>query len=50
MLFITEVNIIIKLFIGNLLYSLGRKEEAIKDYTIAIDINPQKDEAFYNRG
>ena len=29
---------------------LGRKEEAIKDYTRAIEINPKQDLAYYNRG
>ena len=37
-------------FIGVVLGELGRKEEAILNYTSAIEINPQKDEAFYNRG
>ena len=37
-------------FIGNVLHDLGRNEEAIKDYTSAIEINPQKDKAYFERG
>ena len=29
---------------------LGREEEAIKDYTKAVDINPQYEFAYVNRG
>ena len=36
--------------LGIALDDLGRKEEAIKDYTKAIDINPQYAVAYYNRG
>ena len=35
---------------GVVLYELGRREEAIKDYTKAIDIDPQDSDAYYNRG
>ena len=45
-----EVNIILNYFIGNVLKKLGRNEEAIKDYSRAIEINPQKDEAYFSRG
>ena len=38
---ITEVKISLNLFVGNALIKLGRTEEAIKDYTKAIDLNPQ---------
>ena len=44
-----KVNVIFKLFIGNLLEDFGRKKEAILDYARAIQIN-QRDKYFYNRG
>ena len=48
---IIEVNIFKKkLFLGNILSDLGRTEEAIKDYSTAIEINPQYANAYYNRG
>ena len=40
----------LKLFLGIVLDDLGRKEEAIKDFTKAIEIDPKKSEAYYNRG
>ena len=49
-LIVIEVNIIFKLFLGVVLYDLGRNEEAILDFTNAIDINPHYAEAYYNRG
>ena len=36
--------------LGKSLSDLGRKDDAIKDYTKAIEINPQYFEAFFNRG
>ena len=36
--------------LGKSLSDLGRKEDAIKDYTKAIEINPQYFKAFFNRG
>ena len=42
--------ILFNYLLGALLVDLGRKEEAIKDFTKAIDINPQDAIAFNNRG
>ena len=33
-----------------MLDDLGREEEALIDYSNAIDINPQYADAYYNRG
>ena len=41
---------ICKNYLGNVLDDLGRKEEAIKDYTKAIEIDPKYSKAYYNRG
>ena len=49
-LLLVEVNFKLKIFIGNVLYALGRNEEAIEDYTRALEKNPQRVKAFYNRG
>ena len=50
MLILIEVYIIKSLSLGIALKALGRIEEAIKDYSKAIEINPQDDDAFNNRG
>ena len=51
LLIIIEVYISFNYLLGNVLNELGRKEEAIKDYTKAIDINPHNDaDVYYNRG
>ena len=36
--------------LGILLDDLGRKKDAIKDYTKAIEINPEDADAYNNRG
>ena len=47
---ITEVDIFDQYFLGISLDDLGRKEDAINDFTKAIEINPQDASAYYNRG
>ena len=37
-------------FLGNLLSDMGRGEDALNDYTKAIEIDPQSAEAYFNRG
>ena len=31
-------------------YYLGKNEEALNDYNIAIEVDPQNDSAYFNRG
>ena len=50
MLILIEVYLFQSLSTGIALKALGRIEEAIKDYSKAIEINPQDDDAFKNRG
>ena len=40
-LILTEVDYIINILLGDLLSHLGRKEDAINDYTKVIEMNPQ---------
>ena len=47
-LILTEVNI--NNLLGSALDKLGLKEEAIKDYTRAINIKPEESTAYSNRG
>ena len=43
-----EVNNIF--ILGNALHDLGKKEDAINDYSKAIEINPQYVDSYVNRG
>ena len=47
---IIEVDINLNNFIGNLLKDLGRTEEALFDYSKAVEINPLNSKAYKNRG
>ena len=48
-LIIIEVNKV-QIILGSVLNELGRKEEAIIDYSKAIELNPKYTDAYINRG
>ena len=49
-LIIIEVENILKSYLGNVLFELGRKPEAINDFTKAIELNPNYADAYFKRG
>ena len=44
------IEVMVKFEIGIALHKLGRKEDAIIDYSNAIELNPQFANAYVNRG
>jgi tetratricopeptide (TPR) repeat protein len=48
--YLNRGTIINHLLIGNALSDLGLREEAIKDYSMAIKLDATKVTAYYNRG
>ena len=50
MLILIEVKKNFEKILGSLLDNLGRKEEALIDFSKVIDINPHDADAYYNRG